>query len=205
VDGFEAWTAYLFARPLKEQAWEEQPDEWLDGYARQDTPVAAAERVRHLFGNAGELLRPYADDHVARGLTEIIEGGPLHALSSKQVPTVLRTTTLRSIVTLFAEVFAPRIQVEQLRRPSELEHVCFMFFDIAPVELGDDTVLDVLEAVLALDSVPCRRAALHGLGHAHLTSPEHAGPIVERWLRTHRDAPQELREYAAAARVGQVM
>jgi hypothetical protein len=108
------------------------------------------------------------------------------------------------MVTLFAEVFAPRIAVEQAKEPP-LETLCFMFFDIAPIDLGDDTVLDVLEAILAMDCVACQRSALHGLGHAYFHAAEHVPPIVDRWLKKNRDAPAELREYAASARIGGVM
>ncbi|WP_155368388.1 hypothetical protein [Catellatospora vulcania] len=198
MNGFDAWLAYLFEPPR-----DEQPVVWLDRYAHQDTPVAQAERIRQLFGDAGASLRPYSDDRVAHGLREVVDG--LGVLCSRRVPMVLRTRGLRSIVTLFAEVFAARIEVEHSRRIPELQTVCFMFFEVAPVDLGDDTVLDVLEDTLALASVPCQRAALHGLGHAHLHAPRPVQAIVDRWLSRHRDAPQELRDYAAAARVGDVM
>lgn len=197
--------AYLFDQPRDEDTWDEQPVERLDRHARHDTATATAERIRRLFGDAGTLLRPYSDDQVARGLREIVDGGSLWALRSPQVPVVLRTTGLRSIVTLFAEVFAARIEVEHRKRIPELQTVCFMFFDIAPLDLGEDTVLDVLEDTLALDSVPCRRAALHGLGHAYRRAPEHVRTIVDRWLSRHRHAPQELRDYALPARTGDVM
>lgn len=206
MNGFDAWMAYLFDEPRDaDGSPDEQPSVWLERYARQDTPKATAERIRRLFGDAGALLRSYSDDQVARGLQEIVDDGSLWALRDPRVPVVGRTRGLRSIVTLYAEVFAPRITVEHPKRTPRLEHVCFMFFDIAPLDLGEDTVLDVLEQTLALPSPPCRRAALHGLGHAHHHRPEHVPPIVDRWLKSHRDAPQELRDYALAARTGHVM
>ncbi|WP_144120224.1 hypothetical protein [Catellatospora sichuanensis] len=205
MNGFDAWLAYLFDRPADDDSWDGRPHAWLDRYAGQDTPVAAAQRIRELFGNAGTLLRPHSDDQVARGLLEIVDGGELHALCSPRVPVVLRTGGLRSIVRLFAEVFAARIEVEHPRHLPKLQHACFMFFDIAPIDLGDDTVLDVLEDTLALPSVPCQRSALHGLGHAYWKSPQQVPAIVDRWLARNRHAPAELRDYAAGARAGQVM
>jgi hypothetical protein len=38
-----------------------------------------------------------------------------------------------------------------------------------------------------------------------MESPQHVQAIVDRWLEKHPRAPQELRDYAAAARVGDVM
>jgi hypothetical protein len=205
VNSFDAWMAHLFDESRDDGSPDEQPSVWLDRYARQDTPAATADRVRQLFGDAGVLLRHYSDDQAARGLREIVDDGSLWALRDPKVPVVARTRGLRSIVTLYAEVFAPRVTVEHPKRTPKLEQLCFMFFEIAPLDLGEDTVLDVLEETSALPSVPCQRAALHGLGHAHHHSPEHVPPIVDRWLSRHRDAPQELRDYALAARTGAVM
>src|SRR5687767_12230244 len=148
VEGFDAWVTYLFDRPPGRRAaswWDERPSEWLQHHAAQDKPVPIAERIRHLFGNAGSVLAPYSDDQVALGLTDIISGGDIHVFNTKQLPVVLHTTGLRSIVTLFAQVFAPRIQVEDPQQAPPLQSVCFMFFDTAAIDLGDDTVLDVLE------------------------------------------------------------
>lgn len=196
MDGFDAWLAYLFE--------DDSDDAWFSHYAATDTPVARAERIRHLFGNAGSLLSGYADDAVSDGVRTILDGD-IGVFFDKKVPVVGRTRGMRSIVTLFAEVFAPRIQHEVDQRTPKIQHTCFMFFDIGPIDLGDDTMLDVLEEIAALPSIPCQRAALHGLGHAHFHVPGDVEPIVDRWLRRHRDAPLELREYAQAARAGQVM
>ncbi|MDI1464092.1 hypothetical protein QEZ54_24195 [Catellatospora sp. KI3] len=207
MDGFDAWMTYLFEYEYHRRGapWDEPEPEWLERYAHHDTPVAVAERILHLFGQAGTLLGGYRDEQVGRGLVQLVGGGDIHVLGGRDVPTVLRTRGLRAITTLFAEVFAPRILVEQVEGRSDLEYVCFMFFEIAPVDLAEDTVLDVMEDVLALESVPCQRAALHGLGHAHRHVPQHVPAIVDRWLARNRDAPQELRDYARAARAGTVM
>ena len=208
MEEFDAWVTYLFDRPPGRQAerwWDDRPSEWLQRYARHDKPVAIAERIRHLFGNAGATLRAYSDEQVGRGLNEIINGGDLHVFGGKQLPVVLHTSGVRSIVTLFVEVFAPRIQVDEPDQKGTLDFVCFMFFDVASLDLGDETVLDVLEDILALPSVPCQRSALHGLGHAHMKAPQQVQAVVDRWLQTHPDARQELRDYALAARTGSVM
>jgi hypothetical protein len=216
VDAFDAWLRYLFDRPpedLGRKPWywrgdDEPPSEWMSRYAEHDDPVATAERVRRLFSDAGNLLRPYSDEQVGHGLKVIVDSsldGQIRALTDRTVPLVLRTTGLRSIVTLFAQVFAPRLRGDGPPSRSTLEYICFMFWDTAPIaDLGDDTVLDVLEDTLALDSVPCQKAALHGLGHAHMSAPEHVPVIVDRWLERHPHAPQDLRDYATQARAGMV-
>jgi hypothetical protein len=203
MDAFDAWMEYLFQRPP-----EDPPPEWLARYAQHDEPAAAAERIRRLFRDAGNLLRPYTDDQVAHGVDMIVNaslGGEIAALTDRRVPVTLRTTGLRAIVTLFAEVFAVRLHGDELPTQTPLQGVCFIFWDVAALGHGEeDTMLDVLEDILALDSVPCQWAALHGLGHLHFSEPEHVPPIVDRWLRRHPNAPQPLRDYAAAARTGMV-
>jgi len=81
-----------------------------------------------------------------------------------------------------------------------------MFWDVAPlVPSRDDTLLEVLEATLALDSEACQRAALHGLGHEHSAAPDKAPDIIHRWLQRHPNASDELRAYAVQASTGSIM
>jgi hypothetical protein len=193
MDAFDAWLAHLF----------DAPAEWTP-----DGPEASARRIRRLFDDAGALLRPYSDEQVGLGLRTIVDSshdGEIRALADPRVPRTLRIGGLRSIRTLFAEVFAERLDGDAHHCRTTLAYVCFMFWDIAPVgPLGDDTILDVLADTLALDSPACQWAALHGLGHAHHDAPRHARDIVDGWLRTHRGISPELHDYACLARVGEV-
>jgi len=216
MDAFDAWVAHLFDRPprdLRRKPWyhrhDAPPTEWTLRHGRRDSATARAERIRRLFDNAGQLLRPYSDEQVGHGLTVIIDpafGAEILAIRGGQIPSALKQAALRSIVTLYAEVFAPRLRgkdSEQGREP--LSFACFMFWDVAPlVPSGDPTVLDVLERTLALESVPCQRSALHGLGHEYPRSPDEVPRIVDRWLARHPYAGEELRAYAESARAGTV-
>ena len=191
MHAFEAWLEHLFEREPGEFApvpWyigDSRPTEWILRYEEGDTPVAQAERIRRLFSDAGTLLRPYSDEQVGYGLDAIVNsaGGDIRVLGDGRVPSALRAAGLRSIVTLFAEVFAPRLRAahpgyarpwepaKSRQRHHHLDYVCYMFWDSAPIVPGrDDTLregLKVLEATLALDSAACQRAALHGPGHWH--------------------------------------
>jgi hypothetical protein len=228
MDAFEAWLEHLFDRgpgefePVPWYIGDSRPTQWTLRYEESDTPVAQAERIQRLFSDAGALLRPYSDEQVAYGLDAIVNsaGGDIRVLGDARVPSALRAAGLRSIVTLFAEVFAPRLRVTRpgYARPGEpsepgqplhwLDYVCFMFWDIAPIVPGrEDTareVLKVLEATLALDSPACQKAALHGLGHWHYVAPDEVARIVRRWLQDHPQAPDELRAYAVDASAGRV-
>jgi hypothetical protein len=199
MDAFDAWVRYLFDRPAGGS---------FDDAANDD-PVVMAEWIRRLFGDAGTVLRPYSDDQVGRGLQVIVNGshgGLIAALADRRVPVALRTTALRAIVTLFADVFAVRLPGDEQPAGTTLGDLCFMFWDVIALGPGDeDTKLDVLEDTLALNSVACQWAALHGLGHLHFTEPTHVPAIVDRWLRRHPNAPADLLAYARDAREGMVM
>jgi len=225
MDAFEAWLEHLFDRGADEFDWylrDSRPTEWTLRYEQGDTPVAQAERIRRLFSDAGTLLRPYSDEQVGYGLDAIVwsAGGDIRVLGDDQVPFALRAAGLRSIVTLFAEVLAPRLREARpgYARPwktaetgqplHQLDYVCYMFWDIAPIAHGrEDTVrevIKVLEATLALDSAACQWAALHGLGHWQDAAPDEVAQIVRRWLQGHPQAPDELRAYAVQASAGRV-
>ena len=227
MNAFEVWLDHYFDRPpgdLEPLAWyhnaDDPPTEWSLRYEESDTPVAQAERIRRLFSDAGALLRPYSDEQVGHGLNAIVNPacvGDMVALTEGQVPAELREAGLRSIVTLFAEVFAPRLDAahpgyvdpqgdaEAGQRVHPLDFICYMFWDVAPlVASRGDTQFEVLEATLALDSAACQRAALHGLGHGDSAARDKVGQIIRRWLETHPDAPDELRDYAVQAASGRV-
>jgi hypothetical protein len=226
MDEFEAWLQHVFDLAPDEYDWylgDDRTTEWALSYEETDTPVAQAERIRRLFSDAGALLRPYSDEQVGYGLDSLVfsAGGDIRVLGDDQVPSDLRAAGLRSIVTLFAEVFAPRLPALRpgYARPQErsgsgkslhqLAYVCHMFWDIAPISnRREDTVREVvkvLEATLALDSAECQWAALHGLGHWHGSARDEVPRIVSRWLQEHPQAPDDMRDYAVQAAAGYVL
>jgi hypothetical protein len=155
------------------------------------------------------------EPQIVVGLLTDRAGFPLmvHAFEGNRAETTTMVPVLRAILDAHHPVCryaVPRdlrgqiTSADPQQRP-ELESLCFMFFDMAAIDLGDDTVLDVLEDTLALESAACQRSALHGLGHAHFHVPQDASSIVDRWLQKHPRAPAELRDYALAARTGNVM
>jgi hypothetical protein len=108
---------------------------------------------------------------------------------------------IRSMRELFAQLFA--------RDP--LESSAFMWWDtlcfdwragIRSRQRGgedaelQDVLFETLTRVLAIDSEPCQKSALHGL--AHLYHPQ-TKDLVDRFLRDHTTVSPELKEYALAA------
>jgi hypothetical protein len=67
-------------------------------------------------------------------------------------------------------------------------------------------MLDVLTATLALGSIACQEAALHGLGHWHWRGDRsQVAPIVDAFIARNPGARPELLTYARAARGGCVL
>jgi hypothetical protein len=235
MKAFEAWLEHLFDRPpgdLEPVPWyhraEDPPTEWTLRYEESDPRWRRPNGSGVLFSDAGTLLRPYSDEQVGHGLNVIVNpacGGDIGVFAGDEIPSALRAAGLRSIVTLFAEVFAPRLRAahpgyvdpwqrsEPGQRVHPLDFVCYMFWDVAPLVPSRDDILpevlgaklEVLEATLALDSIACQRAALHGLGHEYFSARDKVPEIIHSWLRRHPHAPDELRSYAVQATTGRVL
>jgi hypothetical protein len=59
-----------------------------------------------------------------------------------------------------------------------------------------DVFFETLSRVLAIDSLACQRAALHGLGHLH--HPQ-TNELIEGFIGEHPDLTQSQLDYARAA------
>jgi hypothetical protein len=140
--------------------------------------------------------------------------------ASGPLPSVLRAAGLRSIVTLFAEVFAPRLHAARpgYARPGEpadviqrlhpLDYVCYMFWDIAPIVPGRDDTLREGSRSWRLrwrwiqpraSGPPCTDSAIG------ITQPRTRWPRSSAaGCRCHPQAPDELRAYAVQASAGTV-
>jgi len=68
-------------------------------------------------------------------------------------------------------------------------------------ELIDGAEFECLKAILALDSVACQEAALHGLGHWVGREPR-CSDIIDAYLDSGTAARPELINYAKAAKTG---
>jgi hypothetical protein len=89
-----------------------------------------------------------------------------------------------------------------------------MWWDILPVDGAphdqtrrefDAAALEVMEAILRLDSLPCRESALHGLGHWARCYPGRARQIIDAFLGRQAGLPAELVAYARRAGNGHVL
>ena len=217
---FEEWIEFVFARLVTEPAWywEDDADEW------QGTPERTAELLAETFERSGEVLEPFDDAQVNQGLWMLAgeSHGFARCVSDAAVPWLKRAAVLEGIFTLYRDCLAVRCtnHLSHLDVPAEnpaaspLNAVGYMWGDIFPVaaEPGapacrerDQLILSVLERTLDLPHDACREAALHGLGHWERAYPERVHDAIDRFIWGNRKIPAALRNYAYAARHGDVL
>lgn len=217
---FEEWIEFIFARPVSQPAWywERDADEWLA------MPERTAELMAETFVRSGEVLEPYDDAQVNQGLWMLASESQSFAytLLRDEVPWPKRAAALEGIFTLYRDCFGARCtnHLSHLDVPagnpaaSPLNAICYMWWDIFPAtaEPGaparrerDQLVLSVLERTLDLPHDACREAALHGLGHWERAYPERVHDAIDRFIWGNRKIPCALRNYAYAARHGDVL
>ena len=211
----EEWIEFGFARPVEEPAWfwEEDADQW------QGSPAHTAELIAETFERCGELLEPYDDEQVNQGLSMLLNAGSppaLGCLASSEVPLPVRERLLESVEVLFTDLFAVRCSdtlghLEEEAGP--LNSMAYLWWDVFPVRPDDessvvdrahDIVLGLLDRILDLPSDACRESALHGLARWQALYPERVSESIDRFIWAHRGIRIPLRNYAYAARHGDV-
>jgi hypothetical protein len=217
---FEEWLEFVFARPVTVPAWywEDEHDEW------RGTPERRAELMAETFARSGEVLEPFDDAQVNQGLWMLANefGDFASCVNDGSVPWTRRAAVLEGIFTLYRDCFAVRCtrHLSHLDVPAEnppaspLNAACYMWWDIFPAHgepenpaqhERDQLILSVMERTLDLPHDACREAALHGLGHWEAAYPERVHDVIDRFIWANRKIPCALRNYAYAARHGDVL
>jgi Leucine-rich repeat (LRR) protein len=173
--------------------------------------------VTQLFENAREILKPFSDIQVYKGLSD------MHLFSRYDldcgVDWLEIERAINSIFNLFEQCFQERCSptLSYLSEPNAnpLNHICYMWWDAyfccEPPEneidrLSNEEFLKVMEKILTLDSDACRESALHGLGHAaEYGYADRVAVIIDNFIANHPQIRPELKNYAIDARVGYVL
>jgi Leucine-rich repeat (LRR) protein len=173
--------------------------------------------VTLLFENALELLKPFSDLQVYKGLSDMhlfnrydLDNGVVWSQMQRAID---------SIFNLFEQCFnercAPILSYLDRANVNPLNHLCYMWWDAyfccEPPEneidaQSNEAFLKVMEKILYLDSDACRESALHGLGHAaEYGYSDRVAIIIDRFLAENPQIKPELKNYAIDARVGYVL
>lgn len=212
---FEDWVKHCFDHPVSEPAWH-YTDEAVNWEAPREVTLAFMTR---LFTASEESLGRFSDGQLNQGFWYLVSGfssDHMYLLVDEDLPEADRLACVRSLSLLFAGIFSSRCTNAPSHKRNDnalspLNSVCYMWFDVMPVHptFGmarknlDATMLDVLEAILALDSLACQESALHGFGHWTGGDPERIEGIIDAWLRR-IPGDHVLRDYARLAARGDV-
>lgn len=213
-------------------------DEWvrycmLDGYDafHKRKPVVwpmeripaltLAEYLARLFEAAGVWVNAYTPQQIANAVWFIGGVGSeyFHQARDASVPNGLQVRWVRSISTLYRQVFDPLCNRCNTRRRDDLTNedpidiAVYMFWDMncltgAAMFPGSphlvDPIFTVLQDALNCRTCACKKSALHGLGHLQPYHSQKVEKIIDKFLRKRSNIPEWLATYAMAARSGVV-
>jgi hypothetical protein len=214
---FDGWLDFVFDHPVPaiEPAWywSDETDCW-DG-----SPSRTVELLTQTFLQAETALRRFSDAQLDQGFWLLISN------SCSDIPFCLldgsvewshRKACLEAIGDLFENCFAKRCSNHLLNEAgaNPLNAICYMWWDVIPIHGKPDepsrletdaTILRVLERILQIESEACREGGLHGLGEWHCYYPKDVERIVDSFIWRNRQIRSQLRNYAYAARHGDVL
>ena len=218
---FEGWLSYVFEHPVEEQKLEWYWDTDRDWWNENADPAQTVQFLTQAFEGAAVLFEPYSDAQLNQGLWFIVSNAcsnHMFMLMDERVPWPARQRCLYSFHQLYEGCFAKRCtpHLSHVDEPgaSPLNLVCYMWWDIIPIggrptdpasKEFDQTILQVMESTLQLDSIACRESALHGLGHWQHAYPERVGAIIDQFSMTRPDLPEKLQKYMMNAYTGYVL
>lgn len=212
----EEWIEFVFARPVTDPAWfwEADADLW------EGDAFRTAGLLVETFERSGELLEPFDDEQVNQGLSMLLHAGAptaLSVLASPELTPALRERVFESVFRLFEDVFAVRCSNAlghlDEESASPLNSLCYLWWDVFPVrpeheftgvDPAHEIVLGLLDRILDLPSDACRESALHGCARWQAPYPERVGESIDRFIWANRQIRTPLRNYAYAARHGDV-
>jgi hypothetical protein len=213
---FDEFVEFQFGHAVGAHPWQASTDsDWWEPEPR--TGIAYLTR---LFAEGAAVLEWYHDDQIAQGLTGLVNTmavGDQPWMRDPVTPAEERAAVWSAIADFFRDVLAPRCAAQlghvAAEPPAPLNTATYMWWESFPGfanpddphrALVDDAELAALERILALDSVACQEAALHGLGHWVRREPR-CEAIIDRYLASGRAAMPELEAYARAARCGCIL
>lgn len=212
---FEEFVEFHFGGVVGKPWYFEFDHDWWEPEPR--TGIA---HLTRLFATGPDTLQWFHDDQIAQGLTGLVNTmaiGGQPWMADPLIPAQERAAVWPAIATFFRDVLAPRCEpsLGHLAReaPPPINTVTYMWWESFPGFAHPDdparqTIVEAelgcLEQVLAIDSIACQEAALHGLGH-WVRDESRCAEVIDRYLASGRATMPELVAYAEAARCGCVL
>lgn len=204
---FEDFVTFLFDHEVvpMPQDRKKEPEPWYWTAAVVFEPIRVASDYVRLFTNPEFLLASFSTEQLEQGFWAIqscnIECSVSEIIWHRQVPFVMRENCVRSMFHLFEKLFAA----------APVDTAANMWWDSLAYdwhcgnrcrsngreeEQLQDVMFETLEKILALRSLKCQTAALHGLGHLHHPATQQ---LIDLYLQRNKAIDADLRDYAIAA------
>ncbi len=198
---FDEFVDFLFTHQAYEGIWEHDPVNF--------DPIKCIQFYVQLFNEPAFLFQRFTPEQLEKGFWAIqncnLEISAGHLIATKEIPLDLRLDFIRANYNLYKHFFAI----------DALEHSASMWWDSVILDYRLDsslaaeedttiqnTIFETLSHILNLDSLCCRGAALHGLGH--LRHPK-TTDLIHNYLDTHPELDEGIRGYALTCITGHIM
>ncbi len=204
---FEQFTDFIFnheiAAKKEDGIREEEP--WYWNAEVQCNPETVVEFYTLLFTEPGSLFDRFSREKLEQGFWAImgqsLECSVGEVIWDEAVEFEKRAECVRSMFHLYEKFFAKDI----------LETSGHMWWDALAYDwhsgnrrrsnggedmLMQDVMFETLEQILAVPSLACQGAALHGLGHLH--HPQ-TGNLIDTYLAENPNLDKSMQDYARAA------
>lgn len=204
---FEEFVAFLFDHeviPIPKYG-KEKSEPWYWSAEVSFEPVRVACDYIRLFSAPELCLSNFSTKQLEQGFWAIqspaINWAVTELIWNEQVPFVLRVQCVRSMFFLYEKLFAT----------TPLETAPNMLWDSLAYdwdcgirsrmnggedEQMQDIMFETLGKILALPSLECQGAALHGLGHLHHPATV---KLIDKYIQRNQTIDEEMRDYALAA------
>ena len=210
---YHEWLQYVFNHKVSDPQW------YFDIEAPYfvSTKSEDVELIRETFTRAGEDLKQYSDGQVNQGIWFLASptgSDYMFSIRDSTVPISEKISAIRSIYNLYRDCFAARCTevLGHIDEPggSDLNPICYMFWDVCPLSYLDDSVdaseledaiFSVLRDTIRIPHRACIEGGLHGLGENAYLYEARVHKIIDEWLET-ANIDDNLRAYAENAREG---
>ncbi|SRR5258706_8724505 len=162
---FDDWVKNVFDHEVRKPEWYWEEDAF---YWKAPSELTV-EYLSQLFGRPLPVLANYSDEQLNQGFWYLISPGVssyLFAVTDEAVPLELRIKCVKSIQRVFEQIFyglcSEHLSHIDEKDAAPLNSVCYMWWDLAPLQLEPDApskeavskaALKVMEATLKLDSI----------------------------------------------------
>jgi hypothetical protein len=203
---FDEFVAFLFERDVQPKEEQSHPRKWNPWYWHVEVTFDAQRTCDYyvrLFRQPAFLLERFSKAQLEEGFWGIqianLDCSAYNIILDSDLPFAAKEECIRSMFDLFEHLFSE----DPLESSANMwwDSLCYDWHIALRGGAGEDVLLQdvmfqTLAKILDLDSKPCQRAALHGLGHLHHPETEE---LIRQFLKRHSSLSDEQMAYALAA------